>query len=77
MTTAALSEEYVTVPTVAEALGLTRQTVYELIAADRLPAEKVGRSLFLRRAVVRDHFGREADQADEFASRIRNGLERL
>lgn len=44
--------EWMTVPEAQEALGVSRQRVYQLIGWGRIPAEKVGRTYRIPRAAV-------------------------
>lgn len=46
------ASEYMTVPEVQQALGVSRQRIYQLIGWGRLPASKVGREYRIPRAAV-------------------------
>ena len=42
-------EDYVLIPVAAKELGVSRQTLWRYVAAERLPAERVGRDYVIRR----------------------------
>jgi len=52
MSTPAEASEWMTVPEAQEALGVSRQRIYQLINWGRLPGEKVGRTYRIPRAAV-------------------------
>lgn len=56
----ALKDEYFTVTQAAGKLGVTRQTVYRWIAEGKLPTERIGREVLIKRDEVK-RYGQFAD----------------
>ena len=56
-TSSAMNDQfYAGVPALAEATGLSHRQVRHLIQKHKLPVFKVGRTIFARKAAVREYF---------------------
>lgn len=71
-------DDFVSVPDLAEKMGLSRQNVYDRINAGRLPAIELGpRAKIIRRDIALEHFRAERDEAAKRAERLTKGIDAL
>lgn len=67
-------DDYISVPEIADAMGLNRQNVYDRVKDGRLPAVAFGpRAKAVRITDAIEHFTREADRSRSYADQLDAG----
>lgn len=64
-----MSPEALTVPQVAELLGVSEDTVYRQVRAGHLPRKRMGRTLRVPKAFLQGFLASDAETLEEYCSR--------